>query len=139
MRPKQIVYFELIIFVTLALGLVQTYLGRDGLMSKLAATGHGVGYFITVDVCVFAVMIGLTLLISRRRSQIAKWISIGLFILGLPALFVIFSGGNLFGSASITVVQTIGQFVAYGLLFTPPARRWMSKKAPTQDLKETFS
>jgi hypothetical protein len=119
--------------------LVQTYLGWDGLMRNLAATGHAVGYFITIDVCVFAVMIGLTLLISRRKSQIAKWISIALFVLGLPAVFVIFSGGHLFGSALITIVQTIGQLIAYGLLFTPAARHWLNKKPSAENLTETFS
>lgn len=139
MRPKEIVYFEWIIFATLALGVLQTYLGWDQMMAQLAATGRGVGFVIVTDIFVFGLIITLTLLISRRKSQVAKWISVGLFVLGLPGLFFIISRGMLAGSGYITLVQTIAQLIAYGLLFTPAARDWFRNRTPTSDLSETFS
>lgn len=139
MRPKEIVYFEWIIFATLILGVLQTYLGWDQMTAQLATTGQGTGFVVVTDIFVFGLIITLTLLISRRKSQIAKWISIGLFVLGIPGLVLIISRGMLAGSAYITLVQTIAQLVAYGLLFTPVARNWFSNKASNSDLRETFS
>jgi hypothetical protein len=64
----------------------------------------------------------LTLLVSRRRSKIAKWISIALFVLG-TALFVFdITIRGLLDTFWLAVLVSVCQVVAYGLLFTPSAR-----------------
>ena len=128
MRPKAIVYFEWIIFGTLALGLVQDYLAWD----SLVAVAGTVPFLILTQALTFALIITLTLLISRRRSAVAMWISIVLFALGLPAVVALAMQGLLFGARAITAVQTIGQLIAYGLLFTSEARNWMKEGRPSR-------
>jgi hypothetical protein len=120
MRPATIVAFESIIFATMGLGLVQLWLDWEGLTRVASA-----GFTLTVLLITFGLVCGLTLLVSRRRSKIAMWISIGLFVLGLPMVFSVAASGLLIGSAWVTALQTVGQLVAYGLLFTPSARSWL--------------
>ncbi|MDB5673998.1 MAG: hypothetical protein JWM65_980 [Sphingomonas bacterium] len=134
MRPATIVNFERLIFATLALGLVQTWLGWDSLV-RLSS----VGQLVMTDVFTFGLVILLTLLVSRRRSKVAMWISIVLFVLGLPFVALLAAKGLMVGSTLISVAQTLGQIVAYGLLFTPSARRWLNKEATLDDLGDTFA
>ena len=122
MRPRTIVNFELIFFATLILGLVQSFLGWDRATQLMS-----VGFVLTVQIFTFGLLGGLALLVAHRRSNLAKWILIVLFVLGLPAFFKIVSGGLLLGSVWISVLQTFGQVVAYGLLFTASARSWFKE------------
>ena len=125
MRPKTIAAFELIMFATLGLGLIKVWLDWDSLAQTASA-----GFTLSVLVITVGLIGGLTLLISRRRSKIAMWISIVLFVLGLPAFFIVAASGLPIGSAWISALQMVGQLVAYGLLFTPSARLWL-RGAPT--------
>jgi hypothetical protein len=122
-RPKSIVYFEILLLGTLALGVVQSLLAWND-TTKLA----GIGFTLIVQITTLAIFLALTLLISRGRNRIAMWISIALFVLGLPAYFAILSKGLLFGSGAISLAQIIGELVGYGMLFTPSARAWLSRK-----------
>jgi len=124
MRPQTIVNFERIIFATLFLGLIQSYLGWSQ-----ATQMASVGFILTVQVFTFCLIIGLTLLVSRRRSKVAMWVSIVLFACGIPLLLRIISQGILLGSGWITVLQSVGQVVAYGLLFSPSARSWLNESS----------
>lgn len=133
MRPVPIVWFERIIFGTLFLGLIQSYLAWDDAMATAAKTISNPGAFAAgIGIFVFVLIGGLTLLISRRRSKIALWVSIILFLLGLPTLAGLAESGQLFGSAWITLFQSLGQIIAYSLLFTPAARQWM-RRSPRLD------
>lgn len=125
MRPKAIVYFEWIFLGTLALGLVQSYLSWDSAIALSATQANPATFAILTLALTFGLVLILTLLISRRRSRIAMWVSIALFVLGLPMVFALAAQGLLFGVHAITAVQTIAQIVAFGLLFTPEARQWM--------------
>jgi hypothetical protein len=129
-RPKSIVYFERIIFGTLLLGVLQSYLGWDQAIAQAETLDRNKAVAITLIILIFTfVLIGtLTLLVSRRRSRIAMWVSIALFVLGLPALVHLITSGQLLGSDNIAAIQGIGQVVAYALLFTPSARRWMRRE-----------
>ena len=119
MRPRTIIYFEWIIFATLALGVLQSWIDWDRAIQMAFA-----GFVLTVRIFTFGVIAGLTLLVSRRRSNVAMWILLALFALGIPIFFKIVSSGLLLGSAWISALQLVGQLVAYGLLFTPSARLW---------------
>jgi hypothetical protein len=140
-RPKIIVYFEWIIFGTLLLGALQNYLAWDEVIAQAAPLDRNTAAAIMFTVMIFTyVLVGtLTLLVSRRRSKIAMWVSIALFALGL-ALFVLdIIRGLQVGTVTtftLGVLQSIGQLVAYGLLFTPSARRWMSRE--DEKLRDVF-
>ena len=96
MRPKAIVYFEWIVFGTLALGLVQDYLAWDSLIAVAGTTQADPRTFlILTQALTFGLIIVLTLLISRRRSIVAMWISIILFVLGLPMVLTLAAQGLL--------------------------------------------
>ena len=126
MRPSSIVWFERLIFATLLLGLIQIYFSWDESVALAANVSPNPGMFTAgVQIFTFALIFGLTLLISRRRSKIAMWVSIILFVLGLPAFVGLAASGLFHGLATVSVAQTLAQLVAYGLLFRPAARAWM--------------
>ena len=129
-RPKTIVYFEWIIFGTLMLSVLQVYLTWDRIYAfgnppdrNLQAVIYLI--FVTVMLALFGT---LTLLVSRRRSKIAMWVSIAMAAYGI---WLVVSGivhERLLASNIIPALQCVGQAVAYGLLFTPSARRWMRRE-----------
>jgi hypothetical protein len=134
-RPKTIVYFEWIIFGTLLLRVFQNFsavlLGSlpSGWFRAIAyraielgaPADQNLGAAILIFLTFIDVLVGtLTLLVSRRRSSIAMGVSLMIFVFGLLVLIPTINRGE--------ALQSIGQVVAYGLLFTPSARRWMNRK-----------
>lgn len=125
-RPYEIVWFERIILGTLALGLLNSWLAWPQLFPM-----RGPAFLLTTQLLTLAIMLGLTFFIPRRRSNIAKWIMVGLFVVGLPIVFQQAFFGQLHGALLITLAQLIGQIVAYAMLFVPSSRRWFRKTKPT--------
>ncbi|MBX7534033.1 hypothetical protein K3165_13945 [Qipengyuania sp. 1XM1-15A] len=120
-------------FGTLFLGLIQNYLGWDDAVATVPQTISNPGAFVVgVAIFTFIFMGGLTLLISRRRSKIAMWVSIAMLLLGLPTVAALAESGQLIGSGWIMLAQTLGQIFAFSLLFTPAARQWM-RSSPSLD------
>jgi len=120
MRPKMIVYFEVIMLSTLVLRAFKFMVEWEA-WTRVA----GVGFALAGVIFNIGLMAVLTLLISRRRSNIAMWASIVLFILGLPFFFISVLKGVFVASGLIPVLLVLGQGLAYRLLFTPTARAWM--------------
>jgi hypothetical protein len=143
-RPKTIVYFEWIIFGAILLNGLQVYLVWDQIIDQVLAlfetwNDNSAAAFILAVVIFGCVLTGtLTLLVSRRRNKIAMWVSIALFAIGLSTWFARPpTADELLGSDTIlSALQIIGQGVAYGLLFTPSARRWMRRE--DEKLREVF-
>jgi len=133
MRPKSIALFELLNMAVLALGVFQGWLASGELMQ----TGS-VAFIIFVQLGTFAILVGLVLLVSRKRSKIAMWIFILMTLLGLPMIFEMLSNDTSLGSSWITIVQTIVQLIAIALLFLPSSRKWMENREEI-DLTKTFS
>ena len=134
-RPKTIVYFEQIIFGVLLLGVLYNYLSWDQIigeaLAKDATLDRNTAFVIAIAAITFNyVLVGtLTLLVSRRRSKIAMWVLIALSALVLSRFALdIVQSQLLLVSDIIPVLQCIGQVLAYGLLFTPSARRWMNRE-----------
>jgi uncharacterized membrane protein len=135
-RPKTIVYFERIIFGTILLNVLHIYLRWD----PQAATAHpdAMLNYIIIAVFIFVLNATLTLLVSRRRSRIAMWVLIAIFGLTAPSAVVQWTREPL-GSDIIKPVQLMGVLLAYVLLFTPSARRWMNREdEKTEKLREVF-
>ncbi|MBO0756235.1 MAG: hypothetical protein J2P54_10270 [Bradyrhizobiaceae bacterium] len=89
-----------------------------------------VAIMFTVMIFTYVLVGTLTLLMSRRRSKIAMWVSIALFAWPCAFCLDIIRGLQVGTVRTFTlgVLESIGQLVAYGLLFTPSARRWMSRE-----------
>jgi hypothetical protein len=133
-RPKTIVYFEWIMFGVLLLVALQWYLIWSGLFVDQHKGGRAA--FITAQLFKFVLIATLTLLVSRRRSKIAMWVLIAWFALGLVLAL---AAHITFGTVDIiNLAPLIGQVVAYGLLFTPSARRWMNREDERAKLGEVF-
>lgn len=129
MRPRIITAFEWIFLVTLGLGLIHSVsLWRQ--LTTLASPA----FVIAIQCFTFLVMIGLVLAVSRRRSNIARWVLCGLFALGLPVFFGTLQHFDEVVRTDplswILMPQLVLQAVAIALLFTPAARRWFVRAAP---------
>lgn len=139
MRPQTIVNFERINIGALALGLVQAYVSW-GTPKQQAITAHtSLLYFVAIQLFSAGVVVALTLLISRRRSKVALWILVILFLLGIPATVLVAVRGQLLGSGLISVIQCIAELVALILVFTPSARRWMKGEKLDAELSDIFA
>jgi hypothetical protein len=134
MRPKAIAYFEWIMYGTLALGIVQNFLVWNDLIEAVRSTQpNPVAFIVLTQAFTIALAVALTLLISRRRSRVAMWISIGLFVIGSPIVFALAREGLLVGAHLSTILRALAQLFAYGLLFTPEARAWMKPARVASD------
>ena len=131
MRPKTIVYFEIIMIAALILRASKFVLDWD----SLTRIG-GIPLVVLAVVFNLGWILVLTLLVSRRRSRIAMWISIALFAVSLPFLFVTVSRGVVVPAGLIPVAQALAQLIAYRLLFTPSARAWLAEKPIAAETSE---
>ena len=94
-----------------------------------------VALILAVNIFSYGLVGTLTLLVSRRRSNIAMWVSIAVFALGFSVFLVRSTTNGLLGLDGIlSALQIIGQVVAYSLLFTPSARRWMRREDKILDV-----
>ena len=122
MRPKSIICFEIFILGSLVLGVIKSQFAPEGQLQQ-----SPVSLVLFIQAFVLAVMVVLTLLTSRRRSKIAKWALVALYLLGLPLYFKMVGEGSLQPSI-VQVVQLLLQTVGYALLFAPSARAWTNEK-----------
>jgi len=132
MRPKTIVYFEIIMIAAVILRASKFVMDWDGLI-RIA----GIPLAILAVVFNLGWILVLTLLVSRRRSRIAMWISIALFAVSLPFVFMTVSRGVFAPAGLIPVVQALAQLIAYRLLFTPSAKAWLADKAIPEETSES--
>lgn len=122
-RPVEIVWFERIMFGTLALGIV-----HSALLWSITRSTVGPGFALIAPSIVLAIYISLTLLVSRRRSSVAKWLIIAFSVFGLPIFISEVVSGRYVGVPAITFVQIVGELLAFGLLFTDASRRWFRRE-----------
>ena len=132
MRPKTIVYFEIIMIAAVILRASKFVMDWDGLIRI-----GGIPLAILAVVFNLGWILVLTLLVSRRRSKIAMWISIALFAVSLPFVFMTVSRGVFAPAGLIPVVQALAQLIAYRLLFTPSAKAWLADKAIGEETSES--
>ncbi|HEX6740769.1 MAG TPA: hypothetical protein VF079_03100 [Sphingomicrobium sp.] len=123
-RPAEVVWFERIMLGTLALGVLQTWLGWSKLVQMSTPA-----FALTTEIVTVAIIGGLTLRASRGHSNIAKWILVALALIGFPFVAMALENGDVPGSPVITVIQTVAQLVALVLLFTSGGKSWFKPKA----------
>jgi hypothetical protein len=138
-RPKTIVYFERIIFGTLLLVALEWYLFWNRIIpDENPADNSLTATLIAVQIFKFALIATLTLLVSRRRSKVAMWLSIALFALSLVATLASYITFGTTGISDLVILDLavlIAKGVAYGPLFTPSAQHWMR---PEDKVLEVF-
>lgn len=129
MRPLAIVAFERLFLGTLVVGLIREYFDWDMIVGMTSSAGvtHPVALILGFQLLITVIIVGLVLLVSRRRSKIAMWLTILLTIGGfysfVPSLQEASTASGILG-----IVQAVGQLAGLALLFTPTARQWMNQK-----------
>lgn len=124
MRPKSVKLFEVLYLVSLGIGLVNTSLGWENLTQKA-----GVGSLLSVLAGTFLITVVLVLLISRKGSNVARWVLVVMFALG--AIPYITSLAGMFAQnpiiAFLAAVQVTLQVIALCLVFRPDTKPWFIK------------
>jgi hypothetical protein len=123
MRPPAIIWFERLFLFSLALGVVQAWVGHE----QAAARGSLAGQPLAV-VLSLLVLGGTALLVSRGRIWWARWLLTLLYLAGLPLFLIELDTGRVIGWAALSVLQAALQAAATALLFTRDARRWVAEE-----------
>ena len=121
--PNHIKYFEWTWLGSLALGIIVAGVTYSALIPS------GGAFFIRfVQFSVFAVVLLLILLTSRKRSKIARWTLVVFFALGLvfyiPQLATFFEMGF---AGVLSSIQVLAQCVGLYFLFTEESRNWFKE------------
>jgi Na+/proline symporter len=124
-RPKEIVWFERLGFAAVAFGVVES-----AFTLEQSADGSHTNLDVSVYV-VFTIMLALIWLVARRRSATAKWILIVLVV--LTTMFWLLALPAMLAKIAVAIMllasmQFILQVAGVCLLFTKPARAWMTAK-----------
>lgn len=136
MRPISIVWFERIYLFSLVLGLLSTFINWSVIMTaaQTATEAKQLPSAIpAISIVIIASSFGISLLIwyfiSRRGSNVARWIFTVFFVLGLLALPSSLSN-PLYGPGlvAMAMLNTVLQFVALVLLFRPDSREWFKRR-----------
>ena len=121
MRPTTIVLFEALFLASLAGAVVRVAIAWSRMTEQ--GTIH-----LILAVLFFSLVLNLTLVlfVSRRRSRVAKWILILLFLIGLTSYLRLLETGvrdlDDWAEIGLGLVQALG----LALLFTPSARAWLA-------------
>jgi formate-dependent nitrite reductase membrane component NrfD len=136
MQPASIKQFDRYFLGSLVIGLVNSVLSYQDNVAMLqndpatAAAGFGDGFIITVTLFGFAIPLLLWFLISRRASNVAKWILVVLTAIGIvfmiPTISVIAEQGTL--GLVLTLAVTALQIYAITFLFRADAKAWLESK-----------
>jgi hypothetical protein len=124
MRPQAVERFEMLYIVSLALGLV-----TSALTWKAATVMASPAFVLIVQGGTLALIAGLVLLVSRRSSNIARWVLLILFVVGV--FFYIPTAGQLISDSVvvglISAVQIALQAIAMVSIFSQSAKPWFAK------------
>jgi len=118
-KPNSIKLFDYFYLGSIFLG----FLGfATGYFSAGAPVSYVIAYFVGE-----VIRLILWYLLSRRRSIIAKWIIVALFLLSLISV-----GGLFVGSMALSEIYAlaglVAQAVAVGLLFRSDSIRWLNSR-----------
>ena len=123
MRPAAIIWFERLFVFSLALGVVQAWVGHE----QAAARGSLAGEPLAVLLSLF-VLGGTALLVSRGRIRWARLLLALLYLAGLPLFLIELDTGRIIGWAALSVVQAALQAAGIALLFTRAAKEWLTEE-----------
>ena len=128
MKPQSIKLFDYFYLGSIFLG----FLAFVSAYGSIASTS---AILLTANLVSVAIGLLLWYLVSRRRSTIAKWIIVVLFLLSLISVGGYFAGSmplyEIYGLLSL-----VAHAVAVGLLFRGDAIRWLESD-PAEDAPDT--
>jgi len=139
-RPQSIRWFERLIYLGLGLSAVDAYLTWDEVMSDPAPGAPGQAFMALMLCLTIAIELLFVWLIAYRASSIARWIFVGLSLVGL--LFLPIAGlaelrayGDL--SAAMVLSGQLFSVIEIWLLFRRDSRDWLAGQWPVDP--EIFS
>lgn len=132
MRPPSIVKFDQLFFATIAFGLVGFAINWDTAMAQLNANPglsqlgwDGATLMIGAYAMGLAINLLLWFFISRRASNVARWILTALTGYGLISLpFTLFMAPMPIVTMIVVLVSAVLQIAMLWLLFRPDAAAW---------------
>jgi hypothetical protein len=131
MRPPSIVSFTRVVLISLAIGILATWLSWDKLQAAVAATGSGMGTgtILVIQAITIALYLILIWFISAHGSPVAKWIYVVLCVLGLVVGLFGFRQTMAYGTvpALLAAVQYLLSILSLWLLFRPDSKAWFSE------------
>ena len=127
MKPHSIGIFDKLYLGSLAIGLINIFVGWETSMAELEGTGYGITFILITIAMGYGISLLLWYFISSQASNIARWIFIALTALGLVFLpFSLFDLPPL--EILLAVVVTGMQLVAIYYLFQPDAKLFFENK-----------
>ena len=131
MRPNSIGMFDKLFLGSLALGLVNMAVSWENSMAELEGSGLNGGVGTSLMVVSVAIGFGISLLlwyfISRRASNIARWILIALTAIGVVSLpFSLFDLPTI--PMILAIIVTGMQLVAIYYLFQPDSKLFFENR-----------
>jgi uncharacterized membrane protein len=147
MRPKSIVQFERLFILTIVLGALSSIWSwlhwQDLMPAGTPAQTAAMMPTIMGATLVIGILINLLLLffIARKGSEVAKWIFVVFFALGLLSVVRSLTGGAMqlpLLMRLLSLVQIALEAGCVWLVFRPDATRWFKGERST-DLNDTFS
>lgn len=121
MRPQSIKMFDMLFLGSLALGLINFFFAYDSTMAELEGTGMGTTFVFASLIVGYGINLLLWYFVSRRASNIARWIFIVLTAIGLA--FIPFALADIpMVELVLTLIVTAMQIAAIYFLFQPDAK-----------------
>ncbi|MEM9500212.1 MAG: hypothetical protein AAF941_00070 [Pseudomonadota bacterium] len=137
MRPQSIGMFDKLYLGGLLVGLLNYVISWDSIMSELAGSGFGVAFAVITASIGYGISLLLWYFISRRASNIAKWILVALTAIGLA-----FMPFGLIGTPILelvlSLVITAMQVGAIYFLFQPDAKDYLESGGKDRIDPSTF-
>ncbi len=129
MRPPSIVNFTRVVLLSLAIGILATWLSWAKVEEAVAASGMGTGAILGIQGVTIALYLVLIWFIYAHGSPVAKWIYVVLSVLGLVVGLIGFGQTLSYGTvpAILAAIQYILSIISLWLLFRPDSKAWFSE------------
>ena len=137
LRPASIVTFERCYLGAWLIGLINTIVNWNATIAAVQASpasaqlGPSFGVTMLVGGLVIGAVVTFALwyFVARRGSEVAKWVVIVFFAIGLVffLLGLLRSGLSLGLAGVVTIVQIVLQGIAVAMLFRPDTKPWFGE------------
>lgn len=122
MRPSAIINFERLFGLSILLSVVQLALQAGAQIGVIGPTT-----LLLIQAAGVLLSLALMLLVSRRRSNIARWVLVVFTVLGVLGLLGgLMAGGGFAVSDLVGIAGVVAQAAAVAMLFSAGAREWFA-------------
>ena len=127
--PTNVRNFFWLNVLSLALGALNSFLMAAKTQAMVAAAGLSPNALIATQVCVMLVFLLLLWLIAFKRQNWARWVWVGLFVLGLPGYIGLLKNFAGFSpSLGLSLAQLVLQVAGLYFVFTGNAVDWFKRE-----------